>query len=688
MTSPAAKHPATPPRPGLCSVLAGGLSVFWGGKTEGRRLAPFLIGLLLTLLFAGAMHLRPPFLENIEAKLLDYRFRLRGALPPPETVVIAAIDEKSIGRLGRWPWDRDVMARLVERLDGAGAGVIVFDVIFSEAERHDPILGLAIGNAGNVLLPMVFDFDQPAKATDTGNKLLQRSAFATLLNPEKFAGHNPIAASHVLLPVTELIREAMQLGHINMFPDDDGTLRWEPLIIAHDGYLYPSLALQAAAMYLGVPHDRVTVQATEGIEVGRRHVPTDPWGRTLIPYYGPHHTFPHLSIADILDGTIKPEQLGNKIVLIGATAVGIYDLRVTPFSAAMPGVEKHASVIASILDERPLQAVSRPLNLAVLLLSGLLASLLLTRFKAVAVSSAVTFSGLGLLAVAGQYLFAARGLWLHLTYPALNLISLYTGITAYQYAVEEKNARQVRAMFSNYVTERVVNELIKHPEMAKLGGDRREITMLFSDIRGFTSFSEKHSPEEVVLILNEYLGEMTNIVFHWEGTLDKFIGDAILAFWGAPMAQDDQAERAMRCALHMVRRLEELQQKWRAEGRPLLDCGIGLNTGEVLVGNIGAEGKKMDYTVIGDHVNLASRVESLTKKYNAHILLTDHTLDKIREPLLKGGFGHLLIKGLERVMVKGKEHPVTIYQAIGMQEGESSRIVECESDTVVKLTEK
>ncbi len=178
-------------------------------------------------------------------------------------------------------------------------------------------------------------------------------------------------------------------------------------------------------------------------------------------------------------------------------------------------------------------------------------------------------------------------------------------------------------MFSSYVTERIVNELIKNPDMAKLGGERREITLLFSDVRGFTSFSEKHTPEEVVSILNEYLGAMTGIVFKWEGTLDKFIGDAILAFWGAPMHQENHAELAVKCALEMVSTLRQLQQKWPSEGKPALDCGIGINTGEVIVGNIGAEGKKMDYTIIGDHVNLGSRIESLTRKYNVHILMTD-----------------------------------------------------------------
>ncbi len=224
--------------------------------------------------------------------------------------------------------------------------------------------------------------------------------------------------------------------------------------------------------------------------------------------------------------------------------------------------------------------------------------------------------------------------------------------------------------------------------MAKLGGERREITVLFSDVRGFTSFSEKHSPEEVVSMLNEYLGEMTDIVFKWEGTLDKFIGDAILAFWGAPMKQENHAELAVKCALHMVRRLEELQQKWQSEGKPVLDCGIGINTGVVLVGNIGAEGKKMDYTVIGDHVNLGSRVEGLTRKYNVHILMTEFTMNKIKDLISSGKLWRTEVTGIEKVIVKGKEMPVSIYEVKSTRPGSESKITEVAEEKVVTMKEK
>jgi adenylate cyclase len=261
-------------------------------------------------------------------------------------------------------------------------------------------------------------------------------------------------------------------------------------------------------------------------------------------------------------------------------------------------------------------------------------------------------------------------------------------VTAYRYATEERYAKRIRSMFSSYVTEKIVNELIKNPNLAKLGGERREITVLFSDVRGFTTFSEKHSPEEVVKILNEYLGEMSHIIFKWDGTLDKFVGDEIVAFWGAPVPQDDHAELAIKCTLDMVRRLQELQQKWESEGRVPLYAGFGINTGEVIVGNIGAEGKKMDYTVIGDNVNLGARVEGLTRKYNTDFIITGSTLDKIRGLIAEGKLWRLKVRGLDMVVVKGKAEPVAIYEITSLGKGEQSVIIECEGKEAVKFAEK
>lgn len=644
-----------------------------------------LIGLAFTCFFVLLYLLNVPFLEMLEAKLYDYRFKIRGPVTPPDKIVIAAIDERSIEQLGRWPWPRSRMAELVARLSDAGAEVIVFDVIYSEKEANDQKLAQAIGDAGNVILPIVFDF---GKKTSWQNADIPANfGFYSIINPERFREYSPIQAEGILAPVPQLVNSAMGLAHINMFPDTDGTIRWESLAIYANNRFYPSSALNAAAYYLGVPREAMALDATKGVQLGKRFVRTDRWGRILINYYGPGETFRHYSISDILENRVKKSELEGKIVLIGATAVGIYDLRVTPFSSAMPGVEKHANVIASLLESSFLTKVPRSADIAFIFLTGIFFSSIVARLSS---KWATVFTALFMFLVIciGYILFVQKGLWINIIYPSSNILLAFIGVTAYHYAMEERYARKIREMFSNYITDKIVQELIDHPEMAKIGGERRELTILFSDVRGFTSFSEKYSPEEVVAILNEYLGEMTDVIMRWGGTPDKFIGDAIMAFWGAPVRQENHAELAVRCAVNMVSRLSLLQEKWRAEGKPILDCGIGINTGEVIVGNIGAEGKKMDYTIIGDHVNLCSRIEGLTRKYNVNILITEHTLAKIRGALESAQIGHVRIQGLDNVIVKGKEHPVKIYELASIEANVASCVTEVSTDQITRLKEK
>jgi adenylate cyclase len=472
-----------------------------------------------------------------------------------------------------------------------------------------------------------------------------------------------------------------------MIPDKDGVLRWEIMAIELDGEVFPSITLQAARVARDLPMETMMLKATDGIQLGDSFVPTDFWGRMLIRYYGPEGTTPQISALDILQNKVDPAKIKGKIVLIGATAVGIYDLRVTP-TGIMPGVEKHANVVTSILRKDFIFRITNLTNVLIILFSGIIFSILIVRLKAL-FGALLSFVFIGALYLITNYFFFEKNLWIDLSYAGSSLVSTYFAITAYRYATEERYAKRIRGMFSSYVTERVVNELIKNPSLAKLGGERREITVMFSDVRGFTTFSEKHSPEQVVHILNEYLGEMTDIIFQWEGTLDKFVGDEIVAFWGAPLPQENHAELAVKCTLHMTKRLNELHGKWEAEGREPLYAGFGINTGEVIVGNIGAEGKKMDYTVIGDNVNLGARVEGLTRKYNSDMIITEATLDKIRNLIAEDKSWKIKIEGLDRVAVKGKAEPVAIYAVSELKEGEECTIVECSVEKeVVKFNEK
>lgn len=634
------------------------------------------IGLLITSLISFLMYIKIPPLEMLEQKLYDLRFRIRGKITPPPYVVIIAIDDKSIGKIGRWPWSRDNMAELTDILFKDGAKIIAFDILFAEYERYDKEFAEAIKKAGNVLLPLVFRFDE--ETPNIEEDFLYSSTISNIKNISDLNNFPLYRAIGLSTCRKELAESALAMGHINMIPDDDGTLRWESMVIEYDLDIYPSIDLQIARVYNGLDNESMILDVARSVKLGGKIFPTDMKGRIPIHYYGPEKTFPYISVSDIFEGKINSDFLKGKIAFVGITALGIYDLRVTPFSANMPGVEKHANVITSLLEGRTIMKLPFIINLFILLSTGILLSFILQRMKAVS-GAIISFLLLLFLCIIGYYLLIEKGLWMTLSYPLINIFSVSTAINVYQYAEEEIHAKRIRAMFSSYVTEKIVNELTKNPDMAKLGGDRREVTVLFCDIRGFTAFSEKHAPEEVVSILNEYLSEMTEIIFKWEGTLDKFVGDEIVAFWGAPLPQENHAELAVRCALNMVERLKGLQKKWVKEGKTPLEAGFGLNTGEVLVGNIGAEGKKMDYTIIGDHVNLGARVEALTRKYDTNILITEFTLEKIKGLIKpKNGhiIGHVVVKGLEKVVVKGKEKPVRVYEVKSLEPYSESRIIE------------
>ncbi|MFA5073456.1 MAG: adenylate/guanylate cyclase domain-containing protein [Nitrospirota bacterium] len=614
-----------------------------------------IVALILSILYLGNAR----FFEVIEEKTLDMRFMLRGPIVPGPETVIAAIDEQSIQKLGRFPWPRSVWGRVVDRLSEEGATVIVFDVFFSESEQvdSDDLFQQAIRKSGRVILPMVFDLVEGYKSsgfTDKKLDFLLPSAFGTVRHADMPFS---IKAGMVLPTLLRFSSYAASVAHINMLPDRDGTIRWELLAIRYHDRYYAPIGLQAARVFRGIKIQDFSYDLAGTVQLGASIIPTDEYGRMLINYRGPNRTFPTYSISDILDRTTSHNVFKGKIVLIGATAIGIYDLRVTPFSTHMPGIEKHASVVDNILKGDFIRRTDTGVLLLIFVFAVLL-GVLLPRLGARA--GALLFIAL-LTGYAGfvYYLFAVKGIWFNLVYPSSSLFFGYTSLTAYRFFTEERRARDIRKMFSSYVSKRIVDELIRDPSKTKLGGDRREITVLFSDIRGFTAFSEKRQPEEVVSLLNEYLGAMTTIVFEHEGTLDKFIGDAIMALWGAPIGQPDHAKRACICALAMIEKLKDLQAKWTAEGNYVIDIGIGINTGDMVVGNMGAEGKKMDYTVIGDNVNLGSRLESLTRQYNNHIIISESTYEQVKDVVDARELG--------TVTIKGKQLPVVIYDLIGLK---------------------
>ena len=630
----------------------------------------FAFCIVSSVLFLTLLILRPKTIEErVEVLTLDYRFHLRNIVAPPALsgeVLIVAIDERSLKEFGRWPWSRTLMADLVKGIMALEPKVLAIDIFFSEHEspKADNALGDVLFTAKDkVVLALPFDVWVGKKNTEPKNipDAILDSAFLKVQGSKNMF---PVEADTILPTVPEILRTSPN-GHVYSHPDYDGKYRWAILYLKYGDEFFPSLALQAARIALGLSLEEMAITGDQGVTLGDNVlIPCDRRGRMLINYLGKEGTFRPISAADILHKKIRQEEIRNRTVFLGTTAIATYDLKNTPFSANMPGVEKNATVVENILTGTFLKKSEGYLEIIVILLTGFVTGVFLPRLSALkgALLSFVLFSGY---LVAAMFLFVLKGCWLHVTYPAANMMMIAVVITVTKYFFEEKKSREIRAMFSNYVSPKIVAELINNPEKAKLGGERKTVTILFADIIGFTSLSEQKQPEEVVEILNEYFKEMTEIIFKWDGTLDKFVGDEIMAFWGAPLDQPNHSELAVRCALNMEAKLRDLQYKWKLEEKSGLDCGIGINTGEVIIGNIGAAGKKMDYTVIGDNVNLAARVEKLTRTYNTKIIVTEFTIRHIDEVLGKGSVGHLQVKELDIVKVKGKEKEVKIFELKG-----------------------
>lgn len=625
-----------------------------GAKRRPRRVRDGLIALAVGILAGTVMGLlgRLDLVRTFELKTLDLRFRVAGQRTPRAPVVIVFIGDDSIKKVGRWPWDWEYHALLVDILGRAGARQVIFDILFAESP-----------GAGQSRLF--------AATTKLGGNVHFCSHFASLSPGSD--GSTLIEGRGLTEPIAELAAAAAGVGHCNAMFDVDGNARRIPLVVRTGERLYPAAPFRAALAHLGASPGDVRVNRAGDLEVpipGRAalRIPLDAEGQTLVNYLGNEKAFPSYSYHQVLQADQFPGKsaldLGvfkDKIVLVGVTFAGNTDLRPSPFSATNPMVCTLATVVDNVIGNDFLRDLSAGRARALLLGLGALAGVVAYALRPLPSFIILNITVL-ICAIGAQAAFSVLNLNVPVVTPVLTVVGTYLFVTAARFVREERAAREVRRLFSNYSTEQLVDLIVEHPHLARLGGERRQVTVLFADIVGFTNFAERHPAEEVVALLNDYLGEMTDIVFRWDGTLDKFVGDAVVAFWGAPVAQPNHGELALRCALHMIRRVEELQQRWTAAGWSPLCVGIGLNTGEVIVGNIGAEGKKMDYTVIGDPVNLGARVESLTRKLECHLLITDFTLEQVRELVAAGGFGHLRIAGRGEVDVKGKQARVNVFQ--------------------------
>ena len=475
------------------------------------------------------------------------------------------------------------------------------------------------------------------------------------------AVYPPPVSRRATPPIPALADAAQTLGHVTMLADRDGTTRWEAVAFEDQGRYYPSLAVQAVRLATGVEPTKLTLDFGRDLTIGSVAVPLDPRDRMLINYAGPGGTFRHLSAVDLLTGKVPPEAVRDRIVFVGATAAGTYDLRVTPTSPIMPGVEKHANVAGNILTGRFLR---RPDWVELVELAGILCFPLLLAWLLPRLRPAVSVGAVALVwaALFGAVHLAFRGgLWLPVVYPTLALGLTFLGITVYRLLTEERQRLWTKRAFQQFVSPEVVEQLMENPAALQFGGEIRNLTVLFSDIRDFTGYTERHPPQEVVQMLHEYLTRMVDQVLAQQGTLDKFIGDAVMAIFGAPIPMPDHAERACRAALGMIKELEILQARWAVEGREPFRIGIGINTGDMVVGNLGSE-QFFDYTVVGDGVNVGARLESLNKEYQTttKIIISEETYLAARDVLE--------VRRLGEVTVKGKTRPIVAYELRGIRE--------------------
>lgn len=656
-------------------------------------MAPFrirrpLVGLAIAVIAAlsAAALYQTPLLRTMEWKVYDLAFRVLAdpAAASPDIVMIK-IDDVSIERmdkafdLGRFPWGRDTHALLLDYLARAQPRVVAFDILFTEPDRSaegkgwDQELAGATRRLGNVVHAVAVDDSYVLKPENAGADAYQ-------------LGTEVEEHLSVKLPFDDLARSARLLGTTFTVLDADGPVRRVVPFVRQGNSFYPSLGIATAMVALGlkpsdirlddsglhvgpvvVPLMRLNVEYQHPIEV--RHAlirymapPYADSRRTATSYRSYSFCDVFLSELQLRDGKkpdLDPRIFRDKIVFIGTTAAGLHDLFQTPFGARgkMPGMQIHATVVDNILSRRFLRPAGVPGWGALLALSVLAVGMLgiYLRFWWAFLAAAGTGCACACVAAWGF----SRGIWIPLVPSVLGVAIAQFSSVAYRYFVEDRAKRQVHALFSRYVSPAVVKELIEDPAKARLGGQRREMTVLFSDIRGFTTFSEAGRPEDVILQLNEYLSRMVEILFKHQGTLDKFVGDMIMGLFNAPLPDPDHADHAVQMALAMLRELKVLNERWNAEGKPRFDIGIGINTGEMIVGNVGSE-KTLSYTVIGDNVNLGARLESLNKEFHSHIIISEATRAQ-----LKGSYP---IRSLGTVKVKGKSREARIFEVCATQE--------------------
>ncbi len=652
-----------------------------------------LVFIACVLLYASGSE-KPALVEVIDHRTMDIMFRIRGEQPESGQVVIVDIDEKSLGRIGQWPWPRNILAKLTRNLIDSRARAIGFDIIFAEPDRTSPAYffksldkPLKKMIPKNLLADLVktpsLDYDaafgQVLSSGPTvlgygfedrndGLKTPEALPFPSgviRLDPEElnFTDLSLISAYRAVVNHPSVAQSESE-GFINVFTDEYGMTRQVPLFMIMDGIPYPSMALEV--FRVGMKRPAVTLFASKkikqprhpvlGIGIENQLIPTDGRGQIFVNYRGPVHTFPYLSAVDVIN-TPDRFDLKDKFVLVGTSSTGLFDLRATPYSNAFPGVEINATIVDNLIRSDPFvydRLTEIGLNYTLLIAGGLSLSLVLSILGPLAGTAGafVFFAGIF---IWNYYYFFLNNQYVGFTFPMICCAAILLFITVFNAFWEKKSKRFIQNAFSHYVAPDVVAQLIKNPGALSLAGEEKQLSVFFCDIRGFTTLSEKMSSQDLGNFMNDFLTRMSRIILENGGTVDKFIGDAIMAFWGAPKDDPDHARKAVRTALQLKAELDQIHNIYKKKGLPQIAVGIGINSGLMSVGNFGSR-QRFDYTVMGDNVNLASRLEGANKNYGTTILISEATKELIQD--------YFYCRFIDKVQVKGRQEPVNLYEPL------------------------
>ncbi len=653
--------------------------------------------LLITLFFLqGTGLINISLLTSLEGIAADIRLNstLKGGVD--NRIIIVDIDEPSLSEYGQWPWNRNILAQLLDTLfDHYQIQSLGFDMVFAEpAGKEFSRINSEVKDLTSISKSSKQVIKYEALQDNNFSKAMKNRTISlgiffnqgqdSQLNqlPSAITQLEPATNDALSLPkpqgYTANLNEFNQANPTSGFFDNpvvdkDGKFRRVPLFQSYQGQLYPSLALSMAQLTLN--NKELDIQLVEqgdylaitGVQLGHRLIATDNAGAVQIPFRGPEGSFPYVSVADILSLSTPINELKDKTILIGTSAPGLLDLRSTPVDESMPGVEVHANIIAGILDQsipqEPAYLIAvQSIGYLLLGLFLLLVPHFLSPIYTLLLSLLLTIASLAI-----NIILWRQGLMFPLATPILLIVSFFIFHMSWGFFIESRHKRAITRLFSQYVPPQLVKEMAKTPEQITLAGESKELTVLFADVRNFTNISEAISPQELTVLMNQILTPMTEAIYRNMGTVDKYMGDAIMAFWGAPVAQEDHAYKAVLSALGMQKKIRQLSAQLQEKGHPEIAIGIGINTGIMSVGNMGSE-YRMAYSVMGDAVNLGSRLEGLSKIYGARIIVSENCQQQAPE---------FLYRVLDKVRVKGKKEPIRILEPI-------SRLKTCEFEDIRK----